>query len=248
MDYNLVNNQYSLSIRILSDGFSLFVYDENYLLISAKHITPVHGVDKAESLQEILVSHKELHLAYKDIVIICESGYHTIVPEIFHKAENEKELLRLQHPSLPDSHQIFHTELPLRQCTMIYGLEQNVIKILQSHFQQVNPESHLVSIVKRIISEDKNKLTVWVRQKETDCIVYNDHRIVLLNKYAYQQPEDILYHVLNIFQQLDLSPSELCTELFDDESSNNTALFKKHLPGVIIKSKKTAHEDYQWKI
>lgn len=248
MDINLVKNQYSLSIRILSDGFSLSVYDENYQLISAKHITPVHGADKAESLQEILVSHKELHLAYKDIVIICESEYHTIVPEIFYKAENEKEFLRLQHPSLPDSYQLFHSKLPLRQCTMIYGLEQNVIKVFQSHFQQVNPESHLVSIAKKIISEDKNKLTLWVRQEETDCIVYNDHRIVLFNKYAYEQPEDILYHVLNIYQQLNLNPSDFCTELYDNENSNNIALFKKHLPGVIIKSKKTAHEDYQWKI
>lgn len=248
MNYHLVKKQYSLSIRILSDGFSLFVYDENYQLISTKHITPEHGTDKAVTLQNILVNHKELHQQYKNIAIICESGYHTIIPDIFYKTENNKQFLKLQHPTLPDPYQIFHTKLPHQQCTMIYGLEQSMIEVFLSHFQQIIPESHLVSIVKRIISEDKNRLTLWVRQEETDCIVYNDHRIILLNKYTYQQPEDILYHILNIYQQLELSPSELCTELYDDENSNNIPLIKKHLPEVIIKSKKTAHEDYQWKI
>ena len=248
MDSDLVNNQYSLSIRIFSDGFSLCVYDEKHTIISRKNIKSEQGNDFAEFLRNMLATNEEIRQKYKDIVIICESGYHTIIPDVFHKTEREREFLKLQHPSLPVSYQTFHNKINSQQSILIFGLEQSITQLLALHFQQVIPESHLVNIINRIIIDGNDKIAIWIRPEEIDCIVYKDHKIILLNKYSYQSSEDITYHILNIHQQLELNPNDIISEVFSDANLLTEKLLIKYIPKLVIKSKQTAHEDYQWKI
>jgi hypothetical protein len=246
MESNLVTNQYSLSIRISSDGFSLSVHDEKLHIISSKKIKADEGEDYSVFLQNQLPAQKEIHLNYKKIAIICESGYHTIVPEIFYKKDREKDFLKLQHPALPDNLEIFHTLFSQCENVLIFGIEQNILKTITRYFPEIQPASHLVNIASKIITEQKNQLTVWIRSGEIDCIVYKDFKIILLNKYSYQHAEDIVYHLLNIFQQLALNPNDFITEIFDEVNPQNEKLIKKYLPSVVIKSKQSAYEDYQW--
>lgn len=248
MDSNLVNNQYSLSIRIFSDGFSLFVYDEKHTIISRKNIKSEQGNDLAEFLRNILATDMEIRQKYKDTVIICESEYHTIIPDVFHKTEREREFLKLQHPSLPVSCQIFHNKISSQQSVLIFGIEQNISQLLARHFQEVIPESHLLNIINKIIIEGNDKIAIWIRPGEIDCIVYKNYKIILLNKYSYQSSEDIVYHILNIHQQLELNPNDIISEVFSDANLLTEKLLIKYVPKLVIKSKQTAHEDYQWEI
>lgn len=248
MDSDLVNNHYSLSIRIFSDGFSLFVYDEKHTIISRKNIKSEQGNDFAEFLRNMLATNEEIRQKYKDIIIICESAYHTIIPDVFHKTEREREFLKFQHPSLPVSYQTFYNIISNQQSVLIFGLEQNITQLLARHFQHVIPESHLVNIINKIIIERSDKIAIWIRPEEIDCIVYKDQKIILLNKYSYQSSEDIVYHILNIHQQLELNPNDIISEIFSDENLLTEKLLIKYVPKLVIKSKQTAHEDYQWEI
>lgn len=247
MDSNLVNNQYSLSIRILSDGFSLCVYDEKHTIISRKNIMQEQQNDISELLENLLGNNEEVHQNYRDTAIICESGFYTIIPEVFYKPEKERAFLQLQHPSLPDRYQTFHFTFSNQQCVLIFGLEENIIQLFGRYLSHSTPELHLVNIIKNNINEGDNKVTVWIRQEEIDCIVYKDRKLILLNKFNYQSPEDIVYHILNIHQQLNLNPNEIITEVFSDGNLQTEKLIRNYIPKFVIKSKQIAHEDYQWK-
>ena len=247
MSLNLVNNQYSLSIRIFSDGFSLYVYDEKYQAISRKFEKQEY-IDEQEFVQKMFESHKEIHADYKNICIICESAYHTLVPDIIFNTDIQKDLLKLQHPVLPDTCRIFHVKQENLQNVLIFALEDSLTKGIYTHFQQITPESHLVHVIKKIISGEKDKFILWIRPKEIDCIVFHHQKIVLLNKYSYESPEDITYHVLNIYQQLELNPNELMLEIFTDENHQAGTLLENYISSVTIKTKQSAYEDYQWEI
>jgi hypothetical protein len=247
MDSTLVNNQYSLSIRIFSDGFSLYVYDENFQILSHKH-EKSKQTDDLEFIRKMFESNKEIHDAYKTISIICESDYHTLVPEIFFKLENQNDLLKLHHPSLPDSSRIFYTKQEQLESVLIYSLDEKLLKEISLYFQQITPESHLVHITKKITTEQKDKFTLWIRPEKIDCIVYNHHKMLLLNKFSYTSPEDIAYHVLNVYQQLELNPNEFLLEIFDDGNNQIESILKKYISTVIIKPKQSAYEDYQWEV
>ena len=247
MDSTLVNNQYSLSIRISSDGFSLYVYDEKYQIISHKQ-EKSGQTDDLEFIHKMFETNKEIHSAYKNISIICESDYHTLIPEIFFKPENRNDILKLHHPSLPDSARTFHAKQEQLQSVLIYSLEEKLLKEIYLHFQHIIPESHLVHITRKIATERQDKFTLWIRPENIDCIVYNRHKVLLLNKYSYNSPEDIAYHVLNIYQQLELNPNEFLLEVFDDGNNQTESLLRKYISTVIIKPKQSAYEDYQWEV
>lgn len=248
MDSNLVKNQYSLSIRICSDGFSLSVYDENNHIISSKHLKSEPGDDEVAFLQQMLASQEEINVEYKEISVICESAYHTLLPEIFHTTDKEEDFLKLQHPTLPTSCQIFHAKQTNLQTVLIFGIDKKIIEIVTNYFQSAAIVSHLVHIIRKIISEETEKLTLWVRAEEIDCVVYKNDKIILLNKYSFQNSEDIVYHILNIYEQLALNPSKFITEVYDDSNRLNAALLKDYIHTVNIKSKQSVYEDYQWKI
>lgn len=247
MDSTLVNNQYSLSIRIFSDGFSLYVYDENDQIISHKQ-EKSEQTDDLEFIRKMFESNKEKQASYKSISIICESDYHTLVPEIFFKQENQNDLLKLHHPSLPDSARIFHAKQEQLQSVLIYSLDEKLLNEIYLHFHHIAPESHLVHVTKKITSEHIDKFTLWIRPEKIDCIVYNHHKILLLNKFSHTSPEDIAYHVLNIYQQLELNPNEFMLEIFDDGNNQTALLLGKYISTVIIKPKQSAYEDYQWEV
>ena len=244
----VVKNQYSLSIWIYSDGFSLSVYDENNQILSSKHLKMLEGKDEIEFLQETLASQEEIKAEYKEISVIFESPFHTFIPEIFYSTDKEKDFLMLQHPTLPDTYQIFHVKDTNLQTVLVYAIDEKVIETIYKHLPTADITSHLVPITKKIISEASDMLTIWVRDKEMDCIVYKNNSISLLNKYTYQSIEDILYHIVNIYQQLGFNPSEFKTEIYDDGGLLNEAILKEYFSKISLKSKKTVYEDYQWRI
>lgn len=250
MASTVVNNHYSLSIWIYSDGFSLYVYDENNHILSSKHLNITEGADEIEFLQQALASQEEINAEYKEIMVTCESAYHTIIPEIFHTTKKENDFLTLQHPDLPASYQLFHEKDTNLQTVLIYGIDVKIIEAINKYLPTANITSHLVHATKKVVTEAVEKLTIWVRDKdkEMDCIVYKNNKISLLNKYFYQSSEDIIYHIVNIYQQLELNPAEFETEIFDDGEILNETFLRDYFTNINLSSKKSFYEDHQREI
>ena len=248
MDTDLVNNQYSLSIRICPDGFSFFIYDENGNIISQKRVKPVN-TEKETDPQDIFSGHKEIHPNYKNISVICESDYYTLIPDVFYLPEKERDFLKLQHPSLPESSITFQTAIKSQHGIFIYAINETIVQTIRKIFNShILFEHHLTHILKKTITENQEKVVVWTRPQHIDIFVFRHSGIALLNSYSFQTIEDIAYHILNIYHQLNLDTENFSLEMYNDENTSHENLLKKYLSKVTFKPKQTEYEDYQWKI
>ena len=207
------------------DGFSLFVYNENEEIISSVQQTHENLAGHA-GIEELFSALQASQPACQSVTLIVESEYYTLIPEALFKPEKNEDFLRLHHPALPGSHQIFHTHYKHRGYVLIYAFDKHIIKSLRAVYPLMTVQHHLHQLLEEEHQGKEERIAVWVRSKQIDCLACQNNSILLLNNYQYQTGEDIVYHVLNMLHHLPLNHETAGVEIYRDD---NTAFFSEKL-------------------
>ncbi|MDD5184377.1 MAG: DUF3822 family protein [Paludibacter sp.] len=220
------NNQYSLSIRFSSDGFSLLIYDELKKLLTAKTVPVDLTTIHYEDLIELLLDDVETILNIKKIRLIYESDTYAFVPASIFRAEHATDFLFFQD-KLNKSDKISFNKLPNWDTVDIFTVPAVLNDAMAHLFPRLEIEHHLSWFLSgKIKSTGESSVQIWVRPKIMDVVVLNNGNIVLINSYDYSTPEDFTYFTLNIFQQLALNKEECPVKLYNSESCTE---MKQHL-------------------
>ena len=71
---------------------------------------------------------------------------------------------------------------------------------------------HLAGLLEALFLQYKNRsepvVVLHLRQGHADIVVKRGRKLVLLNSFPCQGHEDVLYHTLNVYEQLQLNPEE----------------------------------------
>ena len=225
------NNQYSLSIRFSSDGFSLCIYDEVDHLISKKRVDQSLFLLKENAIYELIANEVETQLEFKNIRLICESDIYTLVPDVFFTPEMVCDYLYFDREKNKNDSELF-SQLTVWENTLIYSLPTH----LQNAINRVYPNKHIEHHLTLFLSEianDRNEsgLKIWTRQKKLDVAVITNGKLTLLNSYNYNTPEDYTFFVLNIFEQLSLDTETCKVEIYNLD--NNSEI--KNLLQIYVK-------------
>src|SRR5659263_159805 len=105
------NNQYSLSIRFSSDGFSLLIYDELKRLLTTKKIPADLTSITYEEIIDLLLEDVETILSIKKIQLIYESDTYAFVPASIFREEHAADFLFFQD-KLNKNDKIGYNKLP----------------------------------------------------------------------------------------------------------------------------------------
>lgn len=208
------SNEYSLSIRLSSDGFSLCVYDESNSLLSTKKVSISLFSMSEEEINQLLILEKETQLNFKDIRLICESDNYTFVPAQIFKPEEARDFLLFQH-ELNKKDQILVNMLPVWDIVNVFCIPNALYNAL-THLFPNSPIEHHVSwfLTDKVQFGSESNLQIWVRPKMMDVVVLTNGNLILINSFAYNTPEDFTYFTLNIFEQLSLETEKHIVKLF----------------------------------
>lgn len=229
------NNQYSLSIRFSSDGFSLCVYDELGHLLSKKNVSlPLFSI-KEDAIYESMVHEAETQLEFKNTRLLCESDVYTLIPTVFFQPETASDYLYFEREKGKNESVIIN-QLPAWESTLIYALPQPLHNALKRVYPNVAIEHHLASFLSDTV-KDRNKsgMNIWMREKMLDVVLITNGKLTLMNSYSYNTPEDFTFFVLNIFEYLSLDTETCKVHIYnagkDTEIRN---LLQKYLKELLI--------------
>lgn len=209
------NNQYSLSIRFSSDGFSLYIYDETDLLISKKNIEVSLYSLKEYSIFETITREVETQLEFKNTRIICESDIYTLIPSVFFNPETISDYLYFEREA-GKNESIIVNQLPALDSTLIFALPQHLHNAIKRLYPTVDIQHHLTSFLSDVIKDrNDSSMKIWTRTKMLDVAVISNGNITLLNGYSYNTPEDFTFFVLNIFEQLSLDTETFKVHIYN---------------------------------
>lgn len=232
------NNQYSLSIRFSSDGFSLSVSDENDNRISTKRIPASLFSLSAKDIRTLLEKQEEIKYVYRSIRLVCEHDYYTLVPqEIFAPAE-VADMLYFQKTPDKTEH-VLYNNVPSWDAVNIFSVPVELFKALSVAFPETEIEHHVSHLLnKQIKSRGGNSMHIWVRPKTMDTAVIAKGNLLLVNSFGYNTTEDLVYYTLNLFDQLGVDTEDCEVYLYNQakqpEHVSNLRRYLKHCDSVAI--------------
>lgn len=214
------NNQYSLSIRFSSDGFSLLVHDKADLLLSSKKVAiPLFSLAKSE-IVKVIEQEAEGLLNYIDIRIICELDDYIFVPTPLFEAGNENNFLLLEH-KLEKKDCALYNKITIWETVNIFSIPKDFKEALTHLFKNRPIEHHLSYFLTDLVKQRTETATyIWVRPNIMDVVVLINGNIYLINSFAYNTPEDFTYFTLNVFDQLSLDTEKNKVKLFNVGGNN----------------------------
>jgi len=228
---NTVENAYNLSIRISSDGFSLFVNDKYGLQISSKTLTVPMFSLPAEELVKLLSI--ETQLNYQNIRIVCESDIYLFVPEPVFKPEEASVFLNFQH-NLQKSDSVIYNTIPTWNTVNVFAIPSTLHQAIAELFPKLKIEHQMSYLLTdKIKFQQENSLHVWSRPRMQDIVILKEGRLQLMNSYSYQTSEDFCYHTLNVIEQLSVDTEKCNVYLYNTEQKPELAKLLNNYVTVI---------------
>jgi len=242
MPHSLVEKPHSLSIRIYPGGFSFYVYGEKNHLISQKTI----DIDLYKPANiGILDRQPEINRPYKRIAICCETDFFTVVPDIFTDATHYRNLLNMHHKEVDENQAIFFEKIP--QAFLLYSFPRKMVQAIQARLPEAGFYLHLMNALKKSMEVSGDQLTVYLRGKKADCLLFTKRSLVYYNSFNYESAEDVMYHVLHLTDQFHLNQERTRFVITGDEDHiRPDQLLGAYLPLVTFIPYTEEYENYQW--
>ena len=205
LDFNK-SKQYTLSIRLSTDGFSFSIYN------------PIAGNDfyfrtfptnnqrsMAANVKAFLAATEELTHQYKQTNILIHSQQYTIVPlDIFE--EEYMEDIFYQNVRGKRNEIVMCNILSSSNSVIIFSIDKLTHVFLSEHFQGARFFSSISPLIEYFTIKSKlgnnRKLYANINNGSTDIVLLDKGKLILVNTFLTTSYKDINYFILNIWQQI----------------------------------------------
>ena len=183
------SEQYTLSIRLSTDGFSFSIYNpihESSLSFFEKETNA--SLSLTANLKQFFRETEFLTLPYRRVNILMADKRFTHVPTDFFEEEQAGILFYHNH-SPKENEIVLHNVLSRSNVTVIFGMDRSAYLFLKEQY----PEARL---------GNSKKMYVSLRKNAMDLFCYERGHLLLANSFECEQTADRIYYLLYIWKQL----------------------------------------------
>ncbi len=222
---------YMLSLRISGDNFSFAVLDgarNKYIMLFSYPFRAGENPDEiCRRFREICLSEDRLQLKYKSVNIAFAGRIATLVPSAVFENGREASYLALVHPE-QDKEIVLSGPVRMADACCVYGAEPGLVSAVKELFPGVSVQHHCMSLLEAVLQKMKNdphkKAVLHIQPSSFDMIVTENGKLLFYNSFPYRAPEDFIYYVLFVFEQLRLNP-EACDTMLLGEIVSSSSLY-----------------------
>lgn len=231
------SEKYIVSIRLRPDGFSFsghipadssrFFYRETMFDT---------GMSYVAALKETFFTHEFLTWNYKKFYIVDTTTAYTLVPDESFDEKRKEEWLAW-NLSVSGLH-CLHNPFPGEQAQLIFGMNAEVYEFCSRTL--LNPFFVHSLALKQALWRKQNQLAqsrqmyLVVHAAHVDIACHAEGKLIFLNSFRIQQPEDILYYALYVWQQTGMNQVKdfLYIEAEDELPAGVKSTFQTYLQNV----------------
>lgn len=208
VDFNR-SEQYILSIRLSTDGFSFSIYNP---IRDCSVLTHERDIEAERSIvANMKQAFKELDFlsyTYKQVRVALVSKRFTLVPsELF--TEDQAEACFYYNFSPKENESILYDTLSRNGAVVLYAIDKSLYNLLCDRYPQLQFRSSITPMaehfaVKSRLGSDK-KMYVYVRKAYMEVYMYECGHLMLLNAYDCRNDSDRAYYILYAWKQLEMN-------------------------------------------
>ena len=212
IDFNRTK-QYTLSIRLSTDGFCFTVHNpqaENEYTYLPYAIDPTKSL--TANLKLAVQENEMLRRIYTTVNIILAEVSYTIVPKEYYAESHERELYIQNFPQTTDNTVVQSNLVGDEQAVVLFGIERQLYQYLTERY----PKAHIYASVSPLINygveksytAPRNYCLVHQQKQRTDMLCLTNGSLLFANTFCDRDTNNILYFLLNCWQTLGLSQTE----------------------------------------
>ena len=213
LDINALQS-YHLSIQLGLDGLSFCIYDTiQKKYISLRHYPNTHRHSlEPDWYGEILNNDDLLRSGYQSSALILTEERSTMVPDPLFKKDYLKEYFRF-NLHLGENETIQYHLLKRAEAWTLYPVDKDLLGLFEKRFTNLQVFHHSIPFLDQILRSRKNdpekhQVHIDLQGGLFDIAVTRGKSLALYNCYSYRHVNDLMYFVLNVFEQLSLPARE----------------------------------------
>jgi hypothetical protein len=229
MNAIITNKNYKkLSIKVSLNGLSFCIFDTlNNTIISVKELyfdTVQQFTKVEEHLTTAFNDIVELKDSYDEILIIHDNNLSTFVPEPLFD-ENFLASYLQYNTKVFDTDFFAFDVLSNYQMNTVFIPYVNINNFFIDQYGTFNYKHAHSILVNKLLDSSKNndekKMMINFNLGHFEIVVIQNQKLLLFNSFDYQTPEDFLYYLLFVAEQLNMNPEHFKLELLGSISEKD---------------------------
>jgi hypothetical protein len=224
-------SNYHLLIQIGKDSQINTVLDKITNKFIAFEYYSFSGTFNQEALPDFFdVTLKESRIIdqkYSHVTCLIVNNLSSIVPAALYEEARKKTYLEF-NAQLQGDEIVLTDELKNLNAKNIFAVPQNLKNKLDSLFKNITYHHFSSGLIENILAQNKNqskkRLMVHVQPTHFEVILVEGKNLLFYNTFQYHSPEDFIYYLLFVCEQLQLNPENIET-FFVGEIERNSAIF-----------------------
>lgn len=231
-------NQYKLSIQVSLDGFSFLAELPSEKKIVACKNTPLNiSTDKliARHLKEWFETEEFFRNDFGEVRIFIFTERFTIIPDECYSDEYSQELVSVLF-DLNNDYSVKKNKIGSLNAHLFFPVQNEIIEVLQVFLPNakcLHPVQPILQIPPQSLNK-KNSSVLITFKKNFYLIVKRNNKLLLANTFQVSHKNDLVYNVINTFQQLETARIETDLYVTGVFSDNNeiTGLLKPYFENI----------------
>ncbi|MBL0343457.1 MAG: DUF3822 family protein [Bacteroidetes bacterium] len=143
--------------------------------------------------------------------VICCSGFRnsTLIPNPLYDPSSSEDQLKFSHKVNFDD-EIMTDELRQVEAKNVYSLPTSLYSSITHWFPNAEIHHSSTSLIEYLLSVNRNskeeKMTINTHNQFIEIVVTRGKEILLYNSYDFESPEEMVYYILFVCEQLHLNP------------------------------------------
>jgi hypothetical protein len=208
-DYDLV-----LQVTERSCAYSIFDHGNNRFIA-----LELYGVP----LPSVIDQNQWLTNFFRSVRVIVENNRSTLIPSVLFD-ESEKDTYLNFSVEAEAEEKVLFDKLTRLDIVNIFGVTNTLHEQITGFFPGTKVCHVSTVLIESIWMNFKNLITdkriyIFVREEAFNMIIFEKKQLVYSNAFHFRAPEDFLYYVIFVMEQLNLNPEEVPVTLLGDIST-----------------------------
>ena len=203
------SKQYTLSIRLSTDGFSFSIYnpihDDSFSVIEKEIDT---SLSLTANLKAVFHESDFLGHSYKRVNIMLASKRFTIVPlDLFE--EEQADLLFYHNHQKRENETVIYNILKKNNVVIVFGIDRSAYSFLTEQYPEARFYSQSTPLIEYFSVKSRlgnsKKMYVSVREEGIDIYCFERGHLLLANSFECSHTEDRISYLLYAWKQLEFN-------------------------------------------
>ena len=234
------SEQYTLSIRLSTDGFSFSVSNPfSNTADTLREYRTDESLSLTANLKQCFGQQVCPEGNFRRINVIMTTERYTFVPLEFFEDEQAEILFYHNHPKR-ENEQVHYNILPKNNIVVLFGMDRSTSALLLERYANVRFYVGVTPFIEYFAAKSRlgnnRKMYTHLRRDSMDVFCFERGHLLLANSFHCQETADRLYYLLYIWKQLGLEQERDELHLTGDLTNKSELLpeLRKYIRQVFI--------------